>query len=507
MLNLITLFILNFLLYGCLQPSIQEIDKSKNTNNNMVTLNNNGSITFIGANNATNITDNSVKINWNHRNGIDTYLVIRYHSVTSNDYTVVGAVNAPINQFSVKNLTIGQAYKFSVIGNSNAFNVDNQLHPVITSTLTSPLAPSSLEKISPQENIGQINQLQIRVYGTKLGDTVYLYTDNTCSSSFIGNSAAPDGEFTDINTSILPLGTYSIYANVKNAANNYSNCSNNFISYTVSDCPYNYVKVTANPSLGTNDDFCVSKYEMKCVGDSTGLNCNSQTAISQATAKPWANLTQNEAKNACTNLGANYHLITNSEWMTLAREIELKSTNWSNQQVSTSQKLSRGHSFNLPDQVVEAYPTDEFPCYNMLVDNVTNVANVDCTASVWHEKRRTYFTSSNEVIWDLSGNVWEWVDYENSNDKPTPANTWSELQDINSSTSFTSADFMPSNSSLIAVLNNIGIGYANSNGSTGVMKRGGNFDHGIAAGIYAFTMKDNSSTKNSLIGFRCVFLP
>jgi formylglycine-generating enzyme required for sulfatase activity len=505
--QLFSLILLSFLLYGCLQPATEEIQKSRSENNNMVVLNNNGSITFSGAVSASDITDNSIRLNWNHRNGIDTYLVIRYNSPSSSTYTVVGAVNAPMNQFNITGLMIGQNYKFSVIGNSNNFNVDNLLGAVTTSTLTSPLAPSSIEKVSPVENNSQINQVQIRVYGSKLGDTVYLYTNSTCTSTSIGNSAAPDGEYTDITSNALALGTYTIYAKIKNALNYSSDCSSTAVNYTVSECPYNYVKISANPSLGTNDTFCVAKYEMKCVGDLTGSNCTSGTAISQATSKPWTNLTQAEAKTACSNLGADYHLITNPEWMTLAREIELKTTNWSNQQVSISQKLARGHSFNLPDEVVEAYPTDEFPCYNMLEDSETSISNNNCSANVWHEKRRTYFTTSGQAIWDISGNVWEWIDYENANDKPTPAHTWSEVEDLTASVSFPVASYMPATSGLIAVINNIGVGYANANGSDGIMKRGGNYDHGVAAGIYSFTMRDSATTKNNLIGFRCVFMP
>ena len=42
-------------------------------------------------------------------------------------------------------------------------------------------------------------------------------------------------------------------------------------------CPTNYVRVPKNPAVGTNDDFCIAKYEM--ANDGSGNAISSETAL------------------------------------------------------------------------------------------------------------------------------------------------------------------------------------------------------------------------------------
>lgn len=44
---------------------------------------------------------------------------------------------------------------------------------------------------------------------------------------------------------------------------------------------------------------------------------------------PIADINQGDAIAACNAIGPGYHLITNNEWMTLARNIESVAHNWS----------------------------------------------------------------------------------------------------------------------------------------------------------------------------------
>ena len=37
-----------------------------------------------------------------------------------------------------------------------------------------------------------------------------------------------------------------------------------------------------------------------------------------------------------------------------------------------------------------------------------------CDGRTWNKQRRTHFFSNGEVIWDVSGNAWEWVKDDNS---------------------------------------------------------------------------------------------
>lgn len=56
----------------------------------------------------------------------------------------------------------------------------------------------------------------------------------------------------------------------------------------------------------------------------------SMVAESRSSWTPWVSITQPQAITECNSLWAWYHLITNNEWMTIARNIEANSQNWAN---------------------------------------------------------------------------------------------------------------------------------------------------------------------------------
>lgn len=154
-------------------------------------------------------------------------------------------------------------------------------------------------------------------------------------------------------------------------------------------CPTGYIKVPGNSLYGTKD-FCVMKYEAKDV---------SGVATSQINMTPWVNISQTDAISACNNAGAD--LISNNEWMTIARNIEAQPSNWVNESETAFSggvgdgMLWRGHSDNDPVNALAA-STDNDP-YNGTEN------------SGFSRERRTHTLSNGEIIWDLSGNVNEWI--------------------------------------------------------------------------------------------------
>ena len=85
-----------------------------------------------------------------------------------------------------------------------------------------------------------------------------------------------------------------------------------------SNCPDGFVEVIGN-GLYSTSNFCVMKYEAKNV---------SNTAVSVAAGLPYVDMTWQQAQLSCSNLGSNYHLITENEWLTIARDLENVSSNW-----------------------------------------------------------------------------------------------------------------------------------------------------------------------------------
>lgn len=152
----------------------------------------------------------------------------------------------------------------------------------------------------------------------------------------------------DITTSVsLAPGDYTFYANLTNNERT-SACSTASVAYEIVPCPNNYVLVPGDATLGTSD-FCVMTFEAKawadlnengevdenevdengCGGSCTVGNWASiptYKPVSQADQKPWRNISQEQAKLACNALNVpgrtNFALISNPEWMTIARNIE-----------------------------------------------------------------------------------------------------------------------------------------------------------------------------------------
>jgi len=109
---------------------------------------------------------------------------------------------------------------------------------------------------------------------------------------------------------------------------------------------------------------CIMKYWAKAKNNSTGVvdtclstGCpvSSYTAVSQSSGASWIYATQPEAKAACEAIGA--HLMTNAEWMAMARDIEQVKSNWSGGDVGSG-SLSKPHA-TLSNGEVIYYVADE----------------------------------------------------------------------------------------------------------------------------------------------------
>ncbi|MEA3514679.1 MAG: SUMF1/EgtB/PvdO family nonheme iron enzyme [Nanoarchaeota archaeon] len=256
-------------------------------------------------------------------------------------------------------------------------------------------------------------------------------------------------------------------------------------------CPANWVLVPGSATYSTSD-FCVMKYEAKNVGGN---------ATSQADGTPWASITQTNAIAECASLGAGYHLITNAEWMTIARNIEQQTANWADGVIGStvgSGGLYRGNVGNL-DSV--GYDGD------------------DPESGTGRDTKAELALSNGGTIWDLSGNVWEWTDdtivcagasctTEEMPYDSNPDSEWIEFTAINTYGLLSYDEIRPSNSNWNA---DYGVGRlytddnaANPTGNVHAFLRGGGSDAGANAGAFALLLSDAPSASDRKIGFRCV---
>jgi prepilin-type N-terminal cleavage/methylation domain-containing protein len=267
------------------------------------------------------------------------------------------------------------------------------------------------------------------------------------------------------------------------------------------------------PGSSTYDtsDFEVMKYEVKCLSDSgealTSPKANSSyntydedygcsNIASVANGYPMADVTHDEAKSYCEGLGA--HLITNDEWMTIARNAISEDSNWTGGSVGSG-CLFRGNS------------GDTTCGYDG--------ANPDYGTS--RNERAKFILSNGETIYDIAGNVWEHVaiDSEDTlipqNNQPTLSTTaddgagwggWGEFTDISGYGMLSYDDIRPSNSSYNS---DEGVGklytYGDDESSTTnrVFIRGANWYNGSDAGAFTLSLDWSTGYQNYTVGFRC----
>ena len=249
----------------------------------------------------------------------------------------------------------------------------------------------------------------------------------------------------------------------------------------------NYIRVDKNSNnaiyfddptsnLYGRDHFYVMQYQARNFGGvpkSTGLGL------------PWFSITQTAAITACNNAGG--HLMTNDEWMAIARDIEQVAENWTGGVVGSG-ILKRG---------------------NCGTADAGSYDGSNPETGIINSKAILKLSNGNE-IYHLSGNVWEWTsDTIKGKDQPTgstPGFTWREFDTL-TTYGMLSYDKMRHANSVYISTNGAGAIY--SDGTTSNMTvyaclRGGGYNELVHAGVFAINLSNIPNALGSNIGFRCV---
>lgn len=271
-------------------------------------------------------------------------------------------------------------------------------------------------------------------------------------------------------------------------------------------CPEGFVRIPSNSASGTTEDFCLAKYIASAPAD------GETAARSVSGEAPWVSINYASAMAACEAMGAGYHLVTNDEWQTVARNIESVPENWSLGHLpiddlgvgsENTNSLNRGKmegpiGGRTP---VAASADDTDACY---------LTESTCDLETWSIDRRTFFLDTGEVVWDMAGNVWQWVDYG------TPAESGYGLTtDIMTLTDTANADaraeFGPVGeyTFLLNAAPYGGLGHAELffRANEGIF-RGGSLYGGVARqGVFSVRTDKSLSYTDSIYGFRCAYAP
>lgn len=276
---------------------------------------------------------------------------------------------------------------------------------------------------------------------------------------------------------------------IVNADGDISNLST--VNITIKTCPSGYVSIPGNSTLGTTS-FCVMQFEAKNIAG---------VATSQAANTPWTGINSINAYTECSNLTevgftGSFSLISNPEWMTIARNIESYPPNWSGGNVGSGH-IPRGHSDGSPGGYLSV--TNTLDPYDG-----TGNSSGQSPGSGW-EQKRTHTLTNGSTLWDLAGNVWEWTDWNMINTGfsigPTNENTAIKELSIDPIGSLTFPDYKPNNDTYNSTNNSFGIWRGGSGGNA---IRGGNT--GGYGGVYTLDLFQGLGTHPN-IGFRCVYRP
>jgi len=194
--------------------------------------------------------------------------------------------------------------------------------------------------------------------------------------------------------------------------------------------------------------------------------------------------------------------MTNEEYMTIARNAEQVSSNWSGNDPGNG-VLYSGHNDNTPAKALQA---------SMDTDSYSGTQNTS------GNQRRTLALSNGETVWDIAGNVWEHVQRTPSDTQtlislPTCSSGSSWCQYGNTTSPYVTtwtADIAqsyvgPSNTTTYDSTKGMGQVYPTLGGSAGtVFLRGGDWGSGSSAGAFALYLGWSGGFTSSGVGFRCV---
>lgn len=340
----------------------------------------------------------------------------------------------------------------------------------------------------------KINDINRYVSGKYKPGLNRIFLGNNCSSDLNGKS-----------TTIIILTPNGILEQTITQKEKYSN-----------PCPTGFILVPGNSDLDTSN-FCVMKYEAKAtndslvnLNDSVNMYCGDTTddgrnifcpidgsvnIISKPEYKPLTQVNQMEARELCENLGVNYALITDSQWVTIGRNIEKISSNWADgiigSLVTNGGGLKRGN-----------VGVDDSVSYNAVSDPADRSLDTNPKAMLT--------LSNSEDIWDFSGNVWEWTnDTFNTNIQSALGQESSGWKNWGMITEY---DYLESSNSTYDSTYGIGSVYVDFNnaypsGNIHGFLRGGNYYHTSNSGIFSLYLNLAPSGSYYDIGFRCVYNP
>lgn len=139
----------------------------------------------------------------------------------SGSQSYLTTIAAPASSFNLTGLIPNTAYIFKVkaLDSTGTSDINSATQSVTTNAAPTP--PSGLSLIDPGTSPDFDTTPTIRVSGVKSGDTIKIFSNNTCTTQVASGVAS--GTTIDLTTSALTAGTYNFYATATNSIPNNKN--------------------------------------------------------------------------------------------------------------------------------------------------------------------------------------------------------------------------------------------------------------------------------------------
>jgi len=293
-------------------------------------------------------------------------------------------------------------------------------------------------------------------------------------------------------------------------------------------CATGYIWVPGSAKFGTLPGFCVMKYEAK--------NDGSGNAVSTATGGPYVSIDQPTSRTKCEAIGLGYHLISEPEWMTIAENIAQTPIN--DMDDDAGLQLATGHFDSIPAATLAATSaSDPIVSGCNLSATMENAANAysasSCeiqgdgsyggddndkgfygTGQAWSGtgyssggankvQLRTHILSNGNVIWDIAGNVWDWTDAYVNGTAEKPAAVTDVWQEFSAITNYVTLNYARPKNPSWSSANGIGQYFAGTVAGQRGFLRGGRWNSGAPAGVFALDLTYAPSGTDTGLGFRC----
>jgi len=455
----------------------------------------------------------------------DVVLVPYTTKLSSSNFSSLSTLLVPFNDYQFILRSKDNAGNYSSIVASSYWRLDNSL-PTAPGTISNSAVPPNYSQQTPKftfvessDSISSIAYYKIQIVKKSDLSIVQDYI-NVGAYSITGLTYT-----LPLGSSLIPGETY--FANIK-AVDNAGNESSATQSspWIALVCPNDGVvgSFTLIPAAAPYMDraFCVAQFEMKAFygsnilldGDKSYLAAYS--AISSSTGTPWVNLNRDQAITECQSLNpaGSYDLINNRQWQAIAKNAEMNNINWTSSVVG-QEMMYRGHSDNS-----KFHSSSSLPITDISDEYSETGESISSSLSNGKEQRRTLsITSYNfingENLWDVSGNVSEWIKNSNITDFGLTA----YMIDLSTSDSSILWDGLLGNIKFqfgpkglyTGLIQYGGFGYGNliipSGSSNNGIIRGGYWNDGDHAGVFSTTLDVDSNNSNNNIGFRCVYIP